>query len=620
MRSESLQKRLILGLAIVLAAALTILPAHAAVYLEKSVRVDVGADGAVETHRMRVELESSSDAAAWTLYPIFLDANRELRSVEASAVHADGKRDKVKRKERDRMEVSGTFHDSAYYEVLSFDGLQEGSILDIEYQVAVAPYFPAGQLSLSSGDPVLDLDVVVEGPGLRWRIDGRADGFETNKTEHGVRIRARDLSEIDPPDYAPSGAPVSTYLRYAWSDDATWEGVGAWYQDLLSTLPRADESVRAQARELIAGVDDRRERLELLLGFLREQIRYVAVEVGIGGYVPTASQETLDRRWGDCKAKAMLLIDMLKEAEITAYPVLIYSGNRVRIDREFPSPFQFNHLIVAVPEDQTPVFADDPVSDGFLFLDPTQELGGARWLHPGVQDQDALVVAGDDVRLARTPLRPLQEVRYLRVDLTIDEEGAGRGTASLTLRGGPATSFLADLTGTPPERIEEVVRYIFKNFLPGGDLEELTWREIEGDVPAIELASKVRAEDLVQGLRTSGSPSLRFESMNAYPSSRYFDEREMPIVLSPDVTASTWTIRLPQGLCLPSVKEVVAENEVGLFRQSLKHGEEPGVFILERTARLDHRWIEGEALGDLRALAIEESRALKRRVRLRCEK
>ena len=593
--------------------------ADAAVILERTIEISLKPDGGtIEATHLRVKLETAADADAWARYPIPLNENRELLSVEAWADHADGSRDKVKRKrDRDTVEASSTFHDSTFYEVLTFPGVREGSTIETRYQVAVSPYFPAGQFALRAGEPTRRLHVSIKGhSNLRWRLDGPVEGLEIHETEQGVEITALDLTEIDAPDYAPGGAAVSTVLRYAWNDDPSWQGVGNWYKELLQGLPRADASVRAQARELIAGIEDPRERLETLLAFLRKQVRYVAIEVGIGGYRPTPPEEVLDRRWGDCKDKAMLLIDMLAEAKIEAHPVLIFSGRDWKIDREFPSPFQFNHLIVAVPEGQVPVHEDDPVADGFFFLDPTQDLGGARWLHPGVQDQDALVIAGESALIARTPLRPQHERRDLRVSLTLDEEGAGRGTAHIHLRGSVATGFLDDIASTPPERLEETVRYIFGRYLPGGVLDKLHWQEVEGEVPTIEMSADVRVEGWIQG--AGSSPSMRLEGMSAFPPARHFDERDLPMIVAPDITTARWEFTLPPSLCLPSIRESVRENDVGAFRQVVRHGETPGTFTIERKARLETRWVEGEALEQLRELTIEENRAFKRRIRLRC--
>ena len=137
----------------------------------------------------------------------------------------------------------------------------------------------------------------------------------------------------------------------------------------------------------------------------------------------------LARRWGDCKDKSFLLIDLLREVGIEAWPVLILSEEEDRVDREFPSPYQFNHVIVAVAADDLGLAAADPVAGGYLFMDPTLPLGALSWLHPATQDQEALVVRGGRGELVRTPIRQQSEGRRLSVDLSLSPQGEATGEA-----------------------------------------------------------------------------------------------------------------------------------------------------------------------------------------------
>ena len=62
---------------------------------------------------------------------------------------------------------------------------------------------------------------------------------------------------------------------------------------------------------------------KLIHEFVAKDIRYVAIEYGDSGYEPHHAKEVFVNRYGDCKDQAILLITMLKEAGIEAYPVLI---------------------------------------------------------------------------------------------------------------------------------------------------------------------------------------------------------------------------------------------------------------------------------------------------------
>ncbi len=595
-------------------------PLAAATILERTVTVDIqGADRFVERVRMRVRMDSAADAADWSVYPIRLNKNRKLEGVEAFAIHADGRRDRVKRRHKDRVEYSGDLlHSSASFEILELPGLGTGSVIDISYTLEVRPYFPASTLWLRGEEPVekLSVRVVGGGSGMRWQFLGPHGDLEASVAEGALTVRGNGLEGVIAPARAPEEAQAS-YLLVAWSEDATWAGVARWYEGVASGLARGDPQVRGKARELIAEATSPRERLESLLAYLRRQIRYVAVEVGIGGYRPSPPGEVLERRWGDCKDKSLLLLDLLREAEIEAYPALILSARRGRVRSEFPSPTQFNHMIVAIPEGEVSAEGDDPVGDGFFFVDPTQTRGTAGWLHPGVQDQHALVVTGRGGTLARTPQRPQHERREMTVTLTVKPDGSANGGAALSFVGSAASGVLHRFAAQPSARNEEETRGLFSALVPAARLGPVSWAEQEGEVPTIHLTAQVGFQSLVQGLE-SGAPSFEAVALESLPEPSALVERETAVVIAPRLTSTVWNITLPEGLCPPGQTARTVENSLGALIQTVRHRETPGSFSLERELEIRRRWVEADGLDELQELALAEYRANRRRIRLTC--
>ncbi len=592
------------------------LAAEAATVLEKTIAVNVLPDGRVrERVTMKLRLETAGDLEAWTYYPVYLDQNRRLESFEAWVVQG-GRREKVGRKRQDRVEYSGdgTAMSSHYFHVVEFPGLREGTMLEIAHVVEIDPYFASDQIDLLGEDPITRLEVTVRG-APRWRLDGPALDLEVEELEHGVVVRGRDLAAIDRPELAARGAARAPVLRYAWGREQSWRDVGRWYRDLLAGLPRHAQPVRRLAAELAAGEQAPRQRLEAVLAFLRRKVRYVAVQVGIGGYRPSAPEAVLSRKWGDCKDKSLLLVDLLDEIGIEARPALILSAADRRIDPDFPSPAQFNHLIVAVPQDAVEISDGDPVAGGYLFLDPTQTHGGARWLHPGVQDQDALVITPEGGVLVRTPTLPRHELRVLGVDVEISEAGDARGRAGLRLEGSAAIGFIEQMANAPPERTNEDVLRIFESLLPGARLSGAGWQEVEGEVPAVQMSLAVEIEGLVAGLER---PAFLLSSLRAAPEPRLFDGLESAVAYPAREAQTQWRLDLPAGWCPPRSETRKVENAVGSFSQTvaLTPG---GRVAVERRTRLDQRWFEAEQLADIKEIALAEHRASRRRIRLRCE-
>ena len=597
-------------------------PLAAATILERSKVIEVQPDGSVaERTHLRVRLDTDKDLESWSPYPVYLDQNRTLESLTASATRPGGKVLNVARRALDTVEHVADFelHSSRKFRTVTFPDVPAGSVLALDYEVRERPYYPAGLLTLAASDPTESLRVEVRGAGAgwRWRLDGKLPGVEVKETPGGVVVTGRGLPRLSPPDLAPDGADGGAVLRYAWGEDPGWDGVGRWYDRVVAAVPRNAEAVRARARELIAGKSGKREKVEALVAFARRQVRYVAVEVGIGGYRPGAPQEVLGRRWGDCKDKAFLLIDLLREAGIEAWPVLLQAGSRDRVDREFPSPNQFNHAIAAVAAEGLGLGEDAPVADGYLFLDATQPYGGLAWLQPADQDQDVLVVRDGKGVLVHTPVRHGQELSRLTVDLSGGEEGRLSGKARLDLTGEVGAAFLDLVAGGRPEEVDRALRQIFGRYFPGGELDEPRAETSDAGVPAAVLTTRVRLPAPAAPPEPGAWPNLSIPAGNGIPEPSLLDGRELPIVASPHVAEIAWRVELPKGACPPAAgQDVTVENALGGFRQKVAFA--AGRLDLERRTELRRRWIEPADFAALKEISLAERRSGKRRLRGEC--
>ncbi|HET9212231.1 MAG TPA: DUF3857 and transglutaminase domain-containing protein [Thermoanaerobaculia bacterium] len=595
-------------------------PLHAATILEKSVDVEIRPDGVTERTHLRVRLDNPRDFSEWSPYPIPLDENRELGDLTASAIQPDGKVIRVSRRDLDTRQVAGEgqLHSSLAVRTVTFPAVPVGSVLAVHYEVRERPYFPAGQIALGTSEPVESLRVAIHGGGAGWRyrMDGTLPGITVQESPGGVTVTGAQLPGLHPPEKAPGLAAEGAVLRYAWGDAGSWDAVGRWFEELLAPVPRGTEPVRAKARELVAGITDKQRRIEALADFARRQVRYVAVEVGIGGYRPHTPRQVMERLWGDCKDKALLLVDLLKEAGIEAYPALARLDPDGRVDRDFPSPFQFNHMIVAVPADGLGLDPDAPVAGGYLFLDATQETGGLAWLQPAVQDQEVLVVRDGRGELVRTPVRNAQEGRRLDAALALKPEGDAAGTVRLELSGESGAAFLHLNGAANPQEVDQVIRRVLAALLPAGaNLSDIRWRKMDGGVPVVALEAKVGIPPL--GAAGEGAlPPLPVPSMADLPSSGLLDGRTLPVVETPFASRVTWRVTLPAEACQSEGQDVEVRNGLGAFRQKVAvKGRE---LTLERATELRQRWIDPAAFPALKEIALAESRTNRRRLRVSC--
>jgi hypothetical protein len=146
--------------------------------------------------------------------------------------------------------------------------------------------------------------------------------------------------------------------------------------------------------------------------WVAQDIRYVAIDLGIGGYQPRPPEQVVRTGFGDCKDKATLFVVALKRLGIEAHPVLLNSTGGVR--RDMPSVHQLDHEIAAVRE-----------GSGWQFVDLTAAMTPYGELPPDEQGEFGLVVRPDgSSEVVTLPSAPASaNVMTMRFVGTVDTTG-----------------------------------------------------------------------------------------------------------------------------------------------------------------------------------------------------
>ena len=153
-----------------------------------------------------------------------------------------------------------------------------------------------------------------------------------------------------PSDYqsnVPSHLLATTYVQY--SDFADWQEVAAWAAPLYTLPQQASAQIRDKAESIKAKHYGQKAQIEEAIRFVQDDVRYTGINAGIGGFVPDLPASILQRRFGDCKDKSILITALLREFGVTATPSLVHSYNGPALNSYLPSPDAFNHMIVSIP-------------------------------------------------------------------------------------------------------------------------------------------------------------------------------------------------------------------------------------------------------------------------------
>jgi hypothetical protein len=216
--------------------------------------------------------------------------------------------------------------------------------------------------------------------------------------------------------------------------DARWTAIGDWYTTLASPSARATSDLAAKAKELVAGQTDFTAKIQSIANYMQRNIRYVGIEIGIGGLQPHSADDVFRNRYGDCKDKATLLRAMLESVGIHSTWVLL-DTRRGFVDPQIPS-IDGNHAIAAI---EIPAGYTNPVLQSvvttksgkrYLIFDPTNEWIPIGQIPPYEQGGYGILTEGNQSQLIALPvMAPTAD----RIDDTIHAQLAADGSLEATV-------------------------------------------------------------------------------------------------------------------------------------------------------------------------------------------
>lgn len=418
---------------------------------------------------------------------VFFDTDTHLTYLKAWSIPPDGKEFEVK--EKDAIETSfsgGSLYVDNRIKILQIPASEPGNIIGYEYeQRRRQPSLLQDLWGFQEEVPVRHARYVLQLP-KSWEFKStwmHYSGVEPRSV--GDNDWAWELENIPAVETEPAMPPwraVAGYLSLTFfgakegqreKSHGSWTDVGRWYAQLSGGRRQGTPEIKQKVAELTAGKNTLIEKLEALTAFAQRDIRYVSIQIGIGGYQPHAASDIFTNRYGDCKDKATLLSAMAHELGLESDYVLVNSS-RGRVLADFPSMLNFNHVILAIH-----LPADTPVTTLYaakvfephgllLFFDPTDEITPLGYLPSPLQASKGLLVNERGGELIELPLLPPAVNRLLRnAKLTLTPNGKLSGEVQEIRWGAPGTNLRAQLLATQGPERRKVLEGFLSQFLSG---------------------------------------------------------------------------------------------------------------------------------------------------------
>lgn len=283
-----------------------------------------------------------------------------------------------------------------------------------------------------------------------------------------LEIELRDPAAVPKVDGAPARYDVHRLIEF--SDYSSWSDLSKQMWPLFDTAARLapDSPVRAEAAKIAAASRDPVARTEAALRLVQDQVRYVYVGLGAGNYVPASADETWKRRFGDCKAKTVLLMALLRELGIKAEPVLVNSKGGDGTNERLPDPELFDHVVVRASVAGKDVWLDGTrLGDRHLDMIPAPTF---LWGLP-------LTARGAElVNVAPTTTLYPQMVSVVDIDARAGFDKDATWTVKQFIHGDEAVGLDTSLASVSPADADRAVKAYFRQTMDNVEPDKVDWR------------------------------------------------------------------------------------------------------------------------------------------------
>lgn len=280
-----------------------------------------------------------------------------------------------------------------------------GAGVVVEQEIVIsetAPVFDQGTVSrvyFGRGYPVRQTRLIIDAPQqmpFNYKVQ-LLPSLESTRMEDDGRIRLTfELGPLEAVNPSEPMLPAEAALwpNVSFATGSSWQAVASRYNAVVDEQLRGADVASLVDRAALSG-KTQREIAATLTARLHSEIRYTGVEYGEASLVPRSPAETLQRKYGDCKDKATLLIAMLREAGLSASLALLNTAGSEDAEPDLPGLGRFDHAIVYVRE-------TGGSGSGF-WIDATDPYSRIGELPPLDQGRKALIVDSNTSGLVQTP-------------------------------------------------------------------------------------------------------------------------------------------------------------------------------------------------------------------------
>jgi hypothetical protein len=504
-------------------------PDASAVFLKIQKIIDIDEDGAVEVKRnVLTKVLTLMGREEYSNMSFIYDSDAErLELVKGTTVRSTGRAVEV---EEDAVnDVTPAFLEGAsiyanvLQKVISFPVAGREATMELQLLEHRDPT-PDGRVSgveyFAAADPIAQKEIRINTPRgmkLKTRLAPGWVGFKGDVTERDDRWEVRNVPGVTPEENTLATTELYPKLLYStyesWADVAAFFA-GQFYPHVETTGPVADH-----AAAVVAGLTTDEDRTRALFLDVAQNIRYIPLQLGLGGYGPSDASSVLANLYGDTRDQVVLFVSMLRSQGIAAYPAALMAERSTLVE-EIPTLTQFDKLVVALP-----------TGDGYHFLDPQLDDVAYNFMMFG-RGNSAFIVQDDGTgELVSIPdFEPDDNLAARFLSIQLNDDGSAQIQVTCQLHGYFDRKVRRALKDSTPSEEKKFFEQSAGVLSQGASSVDYWHTDLMNLMEEINIRQAVEAPDFAvvqSGMMILRVPTFPFDfaSISAYPSLR---ERTLP--------------------------------------------------------------------------------------------
>jgi hypothetical protein len=358
-----------------------------------------------------------------TVYASY-DSETRITGLRGWCIPAQGKDYEVK--DKDLVETAlfgvsnGELATDLRTKILKIPAADPGNIVGYEIEHEDRPYILQDEWSFQHEDPVREARYTLQLPaGWEYKAsflnypDVKASSAGNNQWQWVVsNVEGLRPEANMPPWEAVAGQMIVSFFPPGGGQTKgfkNWKDMGLWEAGLVRGRRESSAEIKQKVAALTASEASTTGKMAALAKFVQDDIRYVAIELGIGGWQPHAADAVFSHHFGDCKDKATLMSTMLKEIGVDSYYVVV-NTDRGTVNEKTPAVNWFNHVILAIQlpegsgEGELKATLQHKTLGRLLIFDPTDDMTPFGYLRGALQANFGLLVTDSGGELIELPL------------------------------------------------------------------------------------------------------------------------------------------------------------------------------------------------------------------------